>query len=124
MGARADILIQDDIQSELSTEIPMTARTSLTLNDKRNALTRSTLSDLMVIGLLARAQGLDLLAHGEHEQKEYGTAKLDASNNVRDLMVDGYSIDRIETTTDGVGMAHVSKVVGMNYPTSRRYFGQ
>jgi hypothetical protein len=102
----------------------MTARTSLTLNNKRDALTRSTLSDLTVIGLLARAPGLDLLAHGEHEQKEYGTVKLDAYNDVRDLMTDGYNIDRIQTSVDGIGTAHVSKVVGMNYPTSRRYFGQ
>ena len=96
----------------------MTARTSLTLNDKRNALKRSTLSDLTVIGLLARAPGLDLLAHGEHEQKEHGTVKLDAYNDVRDLMTDGYNIDRIETSVDGIGIAHVSKVVGLNYPTN------
>jgi hypothetical protein len=70
------------------------------------------------IQLLSRAPGLDLLVQSEHEHKEYGTVRLDADGDVRSVMQDGYTIDRIQTTADGVGVAHVSKVIGLNYPTN------
>jgi hypothetical protein len=83
---------------------------------RADIIARSVIGD-KTLSLLSRAEGLNLLRFEDFERRTHGTLPLDATNDVRDALQQGYGVDRIETHLDGTGTAHVSKVVGLNYPT-------
>jgi hypothetical protein len=82
---------------------------------RADIIARSVIGD-KTLALLSRAEGLNLLQFADFERRTHGVLPLDADNDVRNALQQGYGVDRIETLPDGTGRAHVSKVVGLNYP--------
>lgn len=82
---------------------------------RADIIARSVIGD-KTLALLSRAPGLNLLRFEDFERRTSGVVNLDADLAVRDVLTQGYGVDRIETMPDGTARAHVSKVIGLNYP--------
>ena len=84
----------------------------------RDQIKRNVTSTAM-LGLLTRAEGLHLLHPDDQQAKEFKAVRLgEEGHDVASCISDGYSIDSINTLTDGTAEAALSKVVGLNYPVA------